>query len=267
MLVKLLGLPDHPLVIFLTVAIFGIVFYFMLAGVSYGVVFGLLGSRLFPKNPPERKEIGSSIRLSMVSIVGNAVLTVPIHMAIAAGHSNIYFDIDEYGYGWLAAQIVLMLAFTETFVYWAHYSLHHVGFLWKYVHSYHHGYKTNTPFVGLAFHPLDSFAQAFPHHIAAFFFPVHVGVYIASVLFITIWAVSIHDRISLVRLPFINYCGHHTIHHWYGDYNHGQYFTFWDRLMKTYRSPALPDPEIPDDVLRPHLALSGSAAPASSTAR
>jgi Delta7-sterol 5-desaturase len=260
MLVRLLGLPDDPIVVFLVISVFGLVYYFTLAGISYGIFFGWLRPRLFPTYRPDRAELGAAARLSVISIVGNAALTMPIHLLIAAGRSRIYFHVGDYGYGWLAAQCLLMLVFTETCVYWVHWALHRVPFLWKHIHAYHHRFKTNTPLVGVAFHPFDSFAQAFAHHLAVFLFPVHVGVYLFSVSFVTLWAVMIHDRVSLVRVPGLNYTGHHTLHHWYSDYNLGQYTTFWDRLVGTYRSPEGDYPDIPDEVLKPHLALAGEPA-------
>jgi lathosterol oxidase len=43
--------------------------------------------------------------------------------------------------------------------------------------------------------------------------------------------------VSFFRWPWLNYTDHHTLHHWYSDFNLGQYTTFWDRFVGTYRSP------------------------------
>jgi Delta7-sterol 5-desaturase len=67
--------------------------------------------------------------------------------------------------------------------------------------------------------------------------PVHIGVYTAFVVGMTVWAVTIHDRTSVVRWPVINYTGHHTVHHLYNKWNYGQFFTFCERLCGTCRSP------------------------------
>ena len=101
--------------------------------------------------------------------------------------------------------------------------------------------------MSLSFNPLDSFFQALPHHLCAFLFPLHAGVSLLFISFVTIWAVAIHDRVSLVRHPWLNYTGHHTIHHHFSKYNYGQFFTFWDRVGGTYRAPE------GDVFLRPNL--------------
>ncbi len=90
----------------------------------------------------------------------------------------------------------------------------------------------------LSFHPLDSFAQGVPYHLCAFLFPLHIWLYHGLVAFVTVWTILIHDRIRWTTLNFANHTGCHTVHHWYGWYNFGQYFTFWDRLCGTYRTSA-----------------------------
>ena len=60
-------------------------------------------------------------------------------------------------------------AFTETLVYWVHRSLHH-PLLYRALHRYHHEFREPTPWVSMAFHPLDSFAQGAPYHLFALLF-------------------------------------------------------------------------------------------------
>jgi lathosterol oxidase len=141
-----------------------------------------------------------------------------------------------------------VLVVSETTIYWVHRALHW-GPLYRRVHDKHHSFKVPTPFSGLAFRPLDAFAQGIPHHVLAFLVPIHMGVYLVSLSFVTIWAVMIHDRVSFVRWKGINYTGHHTLHHWYGSYNFGQYFTVWDRLMGTYRDPEVAWDDVPAGIV------------------
>jgi lathosterol oxidase len=103
-------------------------------------------------------------------------------------------------------------------IYWVHRALHW-GPLYRHVHDKHHAFKVPTPYVGLAFRPLDAFFQGLPHHVLAFVLPIHIGLYLVSLAFVTVWAVMIHDRISFVRWKGINFTGHHTLHHWYENYN------------------------------------------------
>lgn len=246
---NLLGLPDTPGMMFVVFAVFGMLYFFLIASVAYYVYFYRFRSRFHPDYKLDAKEMKSAIQWAIIGIVGNAALMLPIHMLIAKDYSKMYYDVSEHGWGWLVAQVVVLLLFTETLIYWTHYAFHRVPWLWKHIHERHHKYRVPTPYSALSFNPMDSFLQAVPHHIAAFFFPLHAGVYLASVTFVTLWAVCIHDRVSFVRWPWLNYTDHHTLHHWYSDFNLGQYFTVWDRLMGTYRSPKVDYADVPEGII------------------
>jgi lathosterol oxidase len=236
MLTSLLGVGDDPIMTFLVLTVSGYGFYFLLASLNYLYFFVWRRKRYTPDYTPNWHENRRAMRLAMASMAGNALLTAPIHVAIATGHSRIYYDVDDYGWTHLVLTIVAMLIVTETLVYWAH-RLLHVGPFWRHLHRHHHSWRQPTPWVAVSFHPLDSFLQAIPHHLCAFIMPVHIGVYLTSLVLVTVWSVSIHDRVSFLRWGAINYADHHAIHHWYDDHNYGQYTTFWDRLCGTYRSP------------------------------
>lgn len=245
MLAQLLGLPEHPLVTFAGLVVGGLLLFLTFASISYWYFFKFRKDRYHPTYREDKKENRRALKWSVLSIVGNAVLTTPFHLAIAYGYSEIYWDPLEHGVGWLFISAGLYLVITETAIYWIHRALHW-GPLYDYIHGPHHSFRVPNSYAGVAFNPLDSFAQALPHHLAVFFFPVHIGVYLGFVTFVTLWAVMIHDRVSFVRWAGINFTGHHTLHHWYGDYNYGQFFTFWDRIGGTYKNPD--DPEVQADV-------------------
>jgi lathosterol oxidase len=249
MLAHLLGLPDHPLVIFLSISIGGILLFLLISSLSYGYFFVLRRDHYHPEYDSDPPEVWRAIKWSLIAVFGNALLISPIHYLIATGHSKVYYAIDDYGWGWLLASILCLLVCTETLIYWIHRVLHG-DLLYGPLHRIHHTFKVPTPYVGLSFNPLDSFLQGLPHHALAFILPFHVGLYLFSVAFVTVWAVMIHDRISFVSWWPINNTGHHTLHHWYGTYNFGQYFTFWDRLCGTHRSPFEGCEDVPEGVLR-----------------
>jgi lathosterol oxidase len=248
MLAYLLDLPDHPLVIFATLSIGGLALFFFLAGLSYFFFFVQKRGRFHPSYVADPAENRSAIKWSMIGIVGNALLIMPIHYLVATGHSQIYYAVAERGWGYLIVSLLVMLAFTETCIYWTHRALHG-RFLYQKLHYIHHRYQKPTSYVGLAFNPLDSFLQGLPHHVSAFLFPLNIWVYLVSLAFVYLWAVMIHDRVSFVRFWLINNTGHHTLHHWYYDYNFGQYTTLWDRLGGTYRSPFVGCEDVPEGVL------------------
>jgi len=248
MLGYLLNLPDDPLVIFASLSIGALALFFVLAGVSYGYFFVWKKDRFHPSYVADPAENRSAIKWSIIGILGNAALISPIHYVIADGHSKLYYSVSDLGWGYLIASIPIMLIFTETCIYWIHRALHW-GPLYQRIHRIHHQYQRPTTFVGLAFNPLDSFLQGLPHHIGVFFFPMYIWAYLISLSFVYLWAVMIHDRVSFVRWGLINNTGRHTLHHWYYDYNFGQYTTIWDRLCGTHRSPYEGCEEVPAGVL------------------
>jgi len=212
-------------------AVGGCVFYLLLASLS-DLVLRRTGRAREVDRALRRKEL----LWSTIGIVGTAVLSTPLQYLVAHGRSKVYVDVGAHGYGWLAASALLYLFVTETMIYWIHRFLH-APLLYRHVHRFHHAFRAPTPWTSFAFHPLDSFAQALPHYLCAFLFPVHLSIYLGMLVFVSVWTVLIHDGVSLVRHPAINYTGHHTAHHRYNKDNYGQFFTLWDRIGGTYRAP------------------------------
>lgn len=214
----------------------GIVFYLVASGSSYFYYFVLRKERYFPNETPDPAQMKKERRWAMYSLFGNAVMTAPIHHAVVQGKSKVYFDLSEHSALYFVLSVALFLVITETLVYWAHRALHH-PWLYKHIHLHHHQFRQTTPWASVAFHPLDSFAQAAPHHLCAFLFPVHIGVYAGFVTFVTLWSVFIHERVTFVRNPLVNFTMHHTVHHKFNKHNYGQFLTIWDRMMGTHKDP------------------------------
>ncbi|MBX7079687.1 MAG: sterol desaturase family protein [Nannocystaceae bacterium] len=266
MLLRLFGIPDDPFTSFLVLTCGGLLAYFGLSGLAQLLFFRWGRERFHPTAADDPARDRRARRWGTASILGNAALAVPLHWLLSHGVGRLYWDVDEYGWPWLLTSIVLYLVVTETLVYWVHRALH-LGPLYRRLHRHHHGFRVANPWASTAFHPLDSFAQALPHHLCAFLFPLHAAVYLAMLGFVTLWAVLIHDRISWVRCKLVNYTGHHTLHHWYYRCNYGQFTTLWDRLAGTYRDPEQADGRIPAGVLvRGQAAWARPRAPASSPA-
>lgn len=219
----------------------GILLYTLLSGASYLYFFVLRRERYHPEFRPDREKITRSLKWAAYSLIGNSVLMLPLQLLVIGGHSRLYYQVRDHGLLYLGLSIVLLLVVTETVIYWIHRWLHDVPWLFRHLHVHHHKFHVPTPWASVAFHPLDSFAQALPYHLCVFFFPVHELVYLVSVGLVTSWAVSIHDHVAFVSPRFVNNSGCHSAHHWFNRFNYGQYFTFWDRLCGTYKHPnALP---------------------------
>ena len=124
-------------------------------------------------------------------------------------------------------------------IYFIHRALHH-RLIYKHLHKLHHRWIVPTPFASHAFQWQDGFLQSSPYHLYAFLFPLHKYAYLSFFLFVNFWTVSIHDgNYSVPKLfqPLLNGAAHHNDHHQYYDCNYGQFFTFWDRLMGSFRLP------------------------------
>jgi lathosterol oxidase len=256
MILRLLGLPETPTNLFLFFVFGGIATYFSVSGLSYLIFFVWGRKRFHPTYVPKWDVLRDQMKWGIYGTVGNAVLTAPIHWLVANNYSQAYWDISEAHWGlpgpaYFVVSVVIYLTFTETWIYWVHRWLH-LPAVFRVLHKPHHKWRATTSWASMAFHPLDSFAQALPHHLALFLFPVNVYLYLAMLVFVMLWSVMIHDRVSLVKLSFVNYTGHHTLHHWYFTCNYGQFFTFWDKAMGTWRDPeaAAHDGSVPDGLLR-----------------
>ena len=222
---------------FLLLAVGGLAGYFLLCGASHAYFWVARKERHFPDETLDPAQLRRERAWSVVSILGNAVLTAPITWLVAHGRSRLYPGFGDRGLGWALVSIALYLVVTDTLIYWIHRALH-VPFLYARLHKVHHSFRTTSPWASFAFHPLDAFAQAVPHHLCAFLFPAPAAVYWGFLIFVSIWTVAIHDRVSIVRWSVLNYTGHHTVHHRFNKHHYGQFLTAWDRLCGTYRHPA-----------------------------
>lgn len=217
-------------------ALCGMVLYFASSGASYWWFFAREQRRHNRRHRLSPQERNRSWGWAVLSLAGNALLTAPFQYAIFTGESRVYFSIGDYGWGYLLVSVGMLLIFTETAIYWVHRGLHH-PWCYRRFHYYHHQFREPTPWASVAFHPLDSFAQAAPYHLAAFLFPMHLHVYLSALLLVSVWSVSIHDQVSFVARWWFNGASHHTVHHVFNRHNYGQYLTIWDRLAGTHREP------------------------------
>jgi lathosterol oxidase len=232
--------PETTLGSLVVLFVGGVFFYLLTSGTSWLYYCRLRRERFFPgwdpTTPAEHATRRLEWRWAFWNLLGNAVLTAPIHHAIVTGKSRVYLDPLEHGWGWLFGSVVVVLVVTEPLVYWAHRLLHH-PFLYKHLHLPHHLFRTPSPWTSMAFHPLDSFAQAAPHHMLAFIMPMHASVYVFFIMFLQVWSTFIHERVTWVRFSVVNFTAHHTLHHKLNKANYGQFFTICDRIFGTYKSP------------------------------
>ena len=66
----------------------GIVFYLVTSGSSYLYYFVLRKNRFFPNETPDPKQMWLERKWAVYSLLGNAVVTAPIHHYIVHGKST-----------------------------------------------------------------------------------------------------------------------------------------------------------------------------------
>uniref|UniRef100_A0AAY5JXY0 Fatty acid hydroxylase domain-containing protein n=1 Tax=Esox lucius TaxID=8010 RepID=A0AAY5JXY0_ESOLU len=229
------GRPLRQIISLLAVTNLGIVvLYLCLGWLSYQFIFdrNLMKHPLFLKN-----QVWREIKLSMTSLPIISIPTVAIFFLEVRGYSQLYDNIEESLTGWsfMLFSMISFVLFTDgSDLCYAPFPQH--------FHKLHHVFKIPTPFASHAFHPLDGFMSSLPYHIYPFLFPLDKVLYLALYIFVNIWTLSIHDGNYCVPGPLqavVNGAAHHTDHHLFFTVNYGQYFTLWDRISGSYRTPSV----------------------------
>ncbi|XP_032236898.2 lathosterol oxidase-like [Nematostella vectensis] len=230
----------------------GALLYLGLATFSYYAIFD---KRLMNHPQILKNQIYLEIMVALKSIPFMSLPTVAIFLCEVRGYSRLYDADLEAGIAGILWDIgksaAGFLLFTDSLIYWIHRWLHHRS-VYKYLHKTHHKWKVPTPFASHAFHPIDGFLQSVPYHIYPFLFPLNKIVYLVLFVAVNIWTVSIHDgnyNVPWFLQPVINGAAHHTDHHTFFDYNYGQFFTMWDRIGGSFRTPTAFENKAPIDVV------------------
>jgi len=217
--------------IFWTWWIGGYVAYLSFAALSWYFIFdkNLRKHPLFLKNQ-EKQEI----TVALYSIPIMAIPSTFIFLGELRGYSMLYgeFNWTVSDISYVVLSVVLYLLFTDALIYWIHRALH-LTIFYAPIHKLHHRWVISTPFASHAFHPLDGFSQSMPYHIFAYIFPLHKMVYMGLFIFVNMWTISIHDNNTQAVGTILLGAGHHTVHHRKFNYNYGQYFILWDKMMGT----------------------------------
>ena len=203
-----------------------------------------------------QNQIRREITVSICSIPFITVPTVFIFLLEIKGYSKLYwYDRPQQTWGnfvlEIGCSVVLFLLFTDFLIYWIHRGVHHKS-VYKYLHKTHHLWKVPTPYASHAFNPIDGFLQGCPYHIYPFLFPLHKIAYLSLFVALNFWTVSIHDgdyRVPDMLKPFVNGSAHHTDHHMLYNYNYGQFFTLWDRIGGSFRTPDAFNGQAPIDFI------------------
>lgn len=219
--------------------------YFLIAGASY-LLFYVWKRRTFfklkiQKIYPPRKTVLSEIAHSISTLTIYCVSSRLVFRGYERGLTKIYPHIVEYGYAYFFVSIVIMVVIHDTYFYWTH-RLMHTSRVFGWAHQTHHLSHNPTPWAAFSFHPLEAIISIGIIPIIVFLIPCHPYALFAFLTFMTLINVTGHLGYEVFTQKFIksklgrwqNTSTNHNIHHQLANYNFGLYFTFWDKVMKTY---------------------------------
>lgn len=215
--------------------------YVVFAGITFGLLWFLrrwLEAYRIQRRRATRRDIGREVGWSVVTAV---IFSLNGFLLVWCLNETGVIEIGT-GAGTLliAGQFLVITLAHDTWFYWLHRTLH-TRALFRVAHLTHHRSVTPTPWAAYAFAPLEAVAQAM-------FLPVYLLLMPTDSLTIAIFLVHMMAR------NVIGHCGveimprgwidwpvarwittptHHDMHHAFGRWNYGLYFTFWDRLMGT----------------------------------
>lgn len=192
----------------------------------------------FPAGKDYLREIGFSIvTVFIFAAIGYLVFLTPLRQ-----YTQVYNEIDTYGWWYLSFSTLLIFIVHDTYFYWMHRWMHHPA-IYRWVHRVHHRSVNPSPWAALAFHPIEAVFEASIIALVAFLFPVHP---LAIALFLLgMMAYNVYGHLGFELYPrgfaktrlgkWVNTSVNHNNHHQFVHGNYGLYFLWWDRWMGTLR--------------------------------
>lgn len=202
-----------------------------------------LHHRRISKLDPSARQIAREFLHSIRSIFIFGIVSALVVYAIYSGQTQLYLQIDDYGWWYFWVSIGLMIVLHDAYFYWTHRAMHHPR-LYRLVHHTHHLSTNPTPWAAYAFSPIEAFVQAGIGPLILFVMPTHPAAFGLFML----WQISfnVFGHCGYEIFPqwfirsrfawFLNSVTHHGQHHEKFRSNFGLYFNIWDRLMGTNHS-------------------------------
>lgn len=230
----------------LLVLIFNAGRYILFPLIAYFICYrsGLYGLKKFKIQTamPGKKQMKHELLYSLSSICIFSLILIIAYLFYIDGHTTIYTDISKYGYGYFFLSIVLMILLHDTYFYWVHRLLHTRWFL-KTIHRVHHRSANPTPLAANSFHPIEAIILGIIVFPLITIWPVHILALLIFNSLVVVTNVIGHLGFEFISPKlrnskpgkYISSSTHHNLHHQKSNKNFGLYFTFWDRIMKTFQ--------------------------------
>lgn len=219
-----------------------IIRYVIVAGIPYLWLY-VLGRNKFnvlkiQEGYPKGRQVFNEIKYSLITLlIYSSGIWLFIYW-LQNGYTKNYTEISDYGILYFALSVFLMIIIHDAYSYWVHRLMHH-RLLFKYTHLLHHKFKNPTPWCAFAFHPFESILTLGIIPVIMFLMPWHNLALLIFITIIIIYDTFIHLGYSIKQVKIFKYQNtptDHDVHHRNSKYNFGLYFTFWDRLMGTYKT-------------------------------
>jgi len=197
--------------------------------------------RRISRDDPKPGQVRRELLYSLRSIAIFGLVTGGVVYAAYSGWTRLYLRVDQYGWGWFAASIGLMIVVHDAYFYWTHRLMHHPRLYRVFGHDTHHRSTSPTPWAAYAFSPAEAVVQAGIGPLVVFTFPVHPAAFALFMGWQIAFNVFGHGGFEIFPKWFLsspasrllNSVTHHSLHHEKYKSNFGLYFNVWDRLMGT----------------------------------
>lgn len=226
-----------------TIAVLILARYVLIAGAGFAV--SVLVGRIAPwrrlQNAPfTRAQIQREIGYSVLSILVFMAVIGGIYVMHQAGWTQLYRDMDAYGWTWFWLQIPVVLLIQDWYFYWMHRSIHMAPF-YERVHKSHHLSTNPSAFSAFAFHPLEALSEIAIFVLLIITIPLHVTAVLAAGILSLVYNVYGHLGYEIMprfiaKSPlgyWLNKSAYHNQHHRTYRYNYGLYTVIWDRIHGT----------------------------------
>jgi len=218
--------------------------YAIAAGLAWLLGYVIFKRRWFHRKIvehfPTSAEVWREIRYSAMTLLIFGAVGATTAYAARGGWTQLYWRIDEHGWGWFGLSILCAILLHDAYFYWTHRLMHHRR-LFPLFHRVHHLSRNPTPWAAYAFAPLEAVVESGILPLAVTIMPMHP---LAFVIFMG-WQITynvlghtgyeFHPRWlmdSWLR-HILNTPTNHAMHHEKMRGNYGLYFNIWDRLMGT----------------------------------
>ncbi len=226
----------------LAVVLIFVLRYCLIAGIAYFVFYVWKKKEYIHlklnQNQPNFGQLKSEFIYSVTTLLIYSISFFLLIYWYQNGYTKIYFEIETFGYGYFLLSILIMILLHDAYFYWSHKLMHRIPFLFRF-HKIHHFSHNPNPWSAFSFHPIEAIISLGIMPIILFTIPFHPYALIAFSTIVVLYNVYIHlgydIKFLFVGSAIRNTAQNHDLHHRVSKYNYGLYFSFWDRIMKTYK--------------------------------